>query len=80
MLTCTYIDTHNQISVIFLQIFINTKTLLEQAVHEDVANLQLGLRLVAHEHTEMVLDTQTSSSEGPHIPQDTGSHQTSQLL
>jgi hypothetical protein len=63
-----------------VQIFIKTKTLLALAVCEDAVNPQLGLRLVAHEHTEKVLDSQTSFSEGPHIPQDTSGHQTSQLL
>jgi len=49
-------------------------------VYEDVANPQLELELVAHEHTEKVPDTLTSSSGGLHIPQGTRGHQTSQLL
>lgn len=49
-------------------------------VYEDVANPQLELELVVHEHTEKVPDTLTSSLGGLHIPQDTRGHQTSQLL
>ena len=49
-------------------------------VYEDVANPQLELELVAHGHTETVPDTLTGSLEGLHIPRDTRSHQTSQLL
>lgn len=49
-------------------------------VFEDVANPQLGLELDAHEHTEKVPDTLTSSLGELHIPQDTRGHQTSQLL
>jgi hypothetical protein len=45
-------------------------------VYEDVANPQLELELVVHEHTEKVLDTLTSSLGGLHIPQYTRDHQT----
>jgi hypothetical protein len=74
-----YIYTSKYV-IYFLQVTINTKTLPELALYEYVANPESELKMVAHEHTEKVLDTQTSSSEGPHIPQDIRGHQTSQLL
>jgi hypothetical protein len=49
-------------------------------VYEDVANPGLELELVSHEHTETVPDNLTSCLGGLYIPQDTRSHQTSQLL
>jgi hypothetical protein len=56
------------------------KTLLVFAVCEDGANPQLGLRMVAHGHTEKALDSQTGFSGGSHNPQDTSGHQTLQPL
>jgi hypothetical protein len=74
---------HKQMPIYYRSIclkMLSESVSLLSLVYEDVANPQLELELVAHEHTEKVPDTLTSCLGGLHIPQDTRGHQTSQLL